>query len=60
MRCSCSSKTGGRYFEDCQEAEVVERLRGIHGVLPHALDPDAARRLWDVSEQLLAGARSAA
>ena len=25
--------------------------------LPHALDPDAARRLWDVSEELLAAAR---
>jgi NAD(P)-dependent dehydrogenase (short-subunit alcohol dehydrogenase family) len=51
---------GGRYFEDCQEAEVVERLRGIHGVLPHALDPDAARRLWDVSERLVGAARAAA
>jgi NAD(P)-dependent dehydrogenase (short-subunit alcohol dehydrogenase family) len=48
---------GGRYFEDCHEAEVVSELRGIHGVLPHALDPDAARRLWDVSEELVAGAR---
>ncbi|WP_369258166.1 SDR family NAD(P)-dependent oxidoreductase [Geodermatophilus amargosae] len=51
---------GGRYFEDCQEAEVVERLDGIHGVVPHALDPDAARRLWDVSERLVASARAAA
>ncbi len=49
---------GGRYFEDCQEAEVVDRLRGTHGVVPHALDPDAARRLWDVSERLVSGARS--
>jgi NAD(P)-dependent dehydrogenase (short-subunit alcohol dehydrogenase family) len=48
---------GGRYFEDCHEAEVVERVNGIHGVVPHALDPDAARRLWDVSEQLVADAR---
>ena len=51
---------GGRYFEDCQEAEVVERLDGIHGVVPHALDPDAARRLWDVSERLVSTARAAA
>jgi NAD(P)-dependent dehydrogenase (short-subunit alcohol dehydrogenase family) len=51
---------GGRYFEDVNEAEVVSELRGIHGVLPHALDPDAARRLWDVSEALVAGARAAA
>ncbi|MEJ5913242.1 SDR family NAD(P)-dependent oxidoreductase [Pseudokineococcus sp. 1T1Z-3] len=48
---------GGRYFEDCQEAEVVEELQGIHGVLPHALDADDARALWDVSEELVAGAR---
>ena len=52
--------TGGRYFQDCQEAEVVEQLRGISGVLSHALDPDAARRLWDVSEELLAAARASA
>jgi len=50
---------GGRYFEDCHEAEVVQQLRGLEGVLPHALDPEAARRLWDVSEQLLADARAA-
>jgi len=50
---------GGRYFEDCHEAAVVDRLDGISGVLPHALDPEAARRLWDVSEQLLTAARAA-
>lgn len=49
---------GGRYVEDCLEAEVVEQLDGMAGVLPHALDPVAARRLWDVSEQLLADARA--
>lgn len=48
---------GGRYFEDCNEADVVERVEGIHGVVAHALDPEAARRLWTVSEELLAGAR---
>jgi NAD(P)-dependent dehydrogenase (short-subunit alcohol dehydrogenase family) len=48
---------GGRYFEDCHEAPVVERLAGIHGVMPHALDPDAARRLWDVSLELVDAAR---
>ena len=48
---------GGRYFEDCREAAVVDHLDGIHGVMPHALDPDDARRLWDVSEELLAAAR---
>ena len=49
---------GGRYFEDCHEAEVVPQLQGLSGVVPHALDPAAARRLWDVSEQLLAAARA--
>ncbi|ROP44749.1 SDR family NAD(P)-dependent oxidoreductase [Pseudokineococcus lusitanus] len=49
---------GGRYFEDCHEAEVVEQLDGLHGVLPHALDADDARLLWDVSEELLAAARA--
>ena len=51
---------GGRYFEDCHEAEVVPQLRGLSGVVPHALDPDAARRLWEVSEQLVSGARAGA
>jgi hypothetical protein len=50
---------GGRYFEDCHEAAVVDQLAGLAGVLPHALDPDDARRLWDVSEQLIAEARAA-
>ena len=49
---------GGRYFEDCHEAEVVEQLDGLAGVLPHALDPAAARRLWDVSQDLLDAARA--
>lgn len=49
---------GGRYFEDCHEAEVVDELQGLAGVLPHALDPDAAQRLWEVSEELLAAARA--
>lgn len=45
---------GGRYFEDCHEAEIVhEILDGVHGVLSHALDPVAATRLWDVSLDLL-------
>lgn len=50
---------GGRYFEDCQEAEGVDQVQGVHGVLPHALDPVAAARLWEVSEELLATARAA-
>jgi NAD(P)-dependent dehydrogenase (short-subunit alcohol dehydrogenase family) len=48
---------GGRYFEDCHEAEVVPEIRGVHGVRDYALDPVAAERLWDVSLALLAAAR---
>lgn len=44
---------GGRYFEDCQEAAVVPQLQGLSGVVPHAVDPVAAQRLWDVSEVLV-------
>jgi NAD(P)-dependent dehydrogenase (short-subunit alcohol dehydrogenase family) len=44
--------------EDCHEAAVVPQLDGLSGVLPHALDPQAARRLWEVSEQLLRDARA--
>ena len=46
---------GGRYYEDCAEAEVVERRgeRGSGGVAPYALDADNADRLWELSERLL-------
>jgi hypothetical protein len=45
---------GGRYFEDCHEAEVVPQIvDGLHGVRDYALDPVAAARLWDVSTELL-------
>jgi NAD(P)-dependent dehydrogenase (short-subunit alcohol dehydrogenase family) len=44
----------GRYFEDCNEAEVVsERGNTYGGVAPYALDPDNAQRLWEVSLDLL-------
>jgi len=46
---------GGRYFEDCNEAELVpDDDTTSDGVRPYALDPDNARRLWDVSLELLA------
>jgi NAD(P)-dependent dehydrogenase (short-subunit alcohol dehydrogenase family) len=47
---------GGRYFEDCHEATVVDPEVGHAqqaGVAAYALDPDAAARLWDVSLQML-------
>jgi len=41
----------GKYFEDCQEAEPF--TPGVRrGVASYALDPDNARRLWDVSAEL--------
>ncbi|MFF9113177.1 MULTISPECIES: SDR family NAD(P)-dependent oxidoreductase [unclassified Streptomyces] len=46
---------GGRYFVDCNETEVVDRRSGtLHGVARYAVDPDNARRLWALSQDLLA------
>ncbi len=50
---------GGRYFEDCNEAEIVPEIQGIYGVRDYALDPDAADRLWEASLELLSAARNA-
>jgi NAD(P)-dependent dehydrogenase (short-subunit alcohol dehydrogenase family) len=47
---------GGRYFTDCNEAEIVtERQLDMSGVAPYALDPDNAGRLWDASLQMIGG-----
>jgi NAD(P)-dependent dehydrogenase (short-subunit alcohol dehydrogenase family) len=43
----------GRYFEDCNEALPVELAEPLHGVAAHALDPDAAARLWECSESMI-------
>nr|WP_273377663.1 SDR family NAD(P)-dependent oxidoreductase [Actinopolymorpha pittospori] len=45
---------GGRYFADCNEAEVLDR-RGapLQGVARYAVDPDNAPRLWTLSQQML-------
>ncbi|MFD5252663.1 hypothetical protein ACFWM5_07420 [Streptomyces bobili] len=48
---------GGRYFENCNEAlpsDVAPPAGEADGVAAHALDAEAARRLWRVSEDLLA------
>jgi NAD(P)-dependent dehydrogenase (short-subunit alcohol dehydrogenase family) len=45
----------GRYFENCQEADPDDpTVAGTDaaGVAPYALDPEAADRLWTVSEQM--------
>ncbi len=57
---------GGRYFEDCNQASVLAhdpadqadpgayRPREEQGVADYALDPDNARRLWELSLAALA------
>jgi NAD(P)-dependent dehydrogenase (short-subunit alcohol dehydrogenase family) len=47
---------GGRYFEDCNEAQVIHKREEttLSGVAPYALDPDNAERLWEVSLELIA------
>jgi NAD(P)-dependent dehydrogenase (short-subunit alcohol dehydrogenase family) len=46
---------GGRYFENCNEARVVDHRGGpgTGGVAPYALDPSNAERLWDLSLALI-------
>jgi len=46
---------GGRYYEDCQEAQVIERREGYaaSGVARYALDPANAERLWEESLRML-------
>jgi NAD(P)-dependent dehydrogenase (short-subunit alcohol dehydrogenase family) len=47
---------GGRYFEDCNEAVVVDPSAADFvgsGVAAYALDPGNAKRLWDVSLGML-------
>ncbi len=45
---------GGRYFENCNEAPVVDpaTAQGT-GVAAYALDPADAERLWEVSLRLI-------
>ncbi|MDO3706057.1 SDR family NAD(P)-dependent oxidoreductase [Micromonospora sp. C28SCA-DRY-2] len=46
---------GGRYFEDCQEAGPNQPGTRT-GYAPYARDPEAAVRLWQVSEETLRAA----
>jgi NAD(P)-dependent dehydrogenase (short-subunit alcohol dehydrogenase family) len=44
---------GGVYCADCDVADIVESIQpGGGGVMAHAVDPDAAARLWELSAQL--------
>ncbi|GAA0947730.1 SDR family NAD(P)-dependent oxidoreductase [Pseudonocardia zijingensis] len=51
------TRTGGRYLDDGREAATVpddvDLQRNSHCVKRWALDPDAARELWQVSLELL-------
>ncbi|MFF3910301.1 SDR family NAD(P)-dependent oxidoreductase [Streptomyces sp. NPDC001848] len=44
---------GGRYFEDCNQALPYDGGPEPVGVAAHALDPEAALRLWDISEHAI-------
>jgi len=47
---------GGRYFEDCNEAPVIDPSGSgflASGVAAYGLDPGNAKRLWDVSLRML-------
>ncbi|UOZ04050.1 SDR family NAD(P)-dependent oxidoreductase [Amycolatopsis sp. WQ 127309] len=53
------ARTGGHYLDDAQEAYTVPDDAALadhpHGVKEWALDPAAAKRLWDVSTELIHG-----
>ena len=42
---------GGLYLEHCNQALPWTEANPFEGVMPHALDPEAAERLWAVSEE---------
>ncbi|MBV9840040.1 MAG: SDR family NAD(P)-dependent oxidoreductase [Sphingomonadaceae bacterium] len=45
---------GGRYCEDCHVAETVSTQSvGRTGVREYALDPERAKRLWAISEEMV-------
>lgn len=46
---------GGRYFENCIEAGLLEARPGDFsgGVAPYALDPENAKRLWRTASELI-------
>jgi len=44
---------GGLYLEDCHVAEVNDAEGASEGVCSYALDPEAAGRLWSLSEEMV-------
>ena len=43
---------GGLYLEDCAEAPPWSEANPMKGVMPYAIDPEAADRLWALSEEI--------
>ena len=46
-------KHGGAYLEDCAISKGVNLEKTFWGMGPHAVDMDAAERLWKLSEQMV-------
>ena len=44
---------GGKYLEDCRDAEEVKSKDEWGGYAPHAYDVEAAKKLWHLSLQLV-------
>ena len=47
-----SDEVGGRYCEDCHVAEVIDDPSSKVGVRSYALDPERARALWALGEEM--------
>lgn len=45
--------TGAVYLEDCGIAKLSEDLESASGVAAYALDAENAKRLWEISEELV-------
>ena len=48
---------GGHYLENCMISTGPSAIP-FTGVQPYAIDPENARRLWDISEKLIADAKA--
>jgi NAD(P)-dependent dehydrogenase (short-subunit alcohol dehydrogenase family) len=46
-------EVGGRYCEDCHVAEAQQQAGLREGVQPYAVDPEHAKALWRLSEELV-------
>jgi NAD(P)-dependent dehydrogenase (short-subunit alcohol dehydrogenase family) len=48
-----ADEVGGRYCEDCHVAEILDIGQTLGGVRSYALDPERAKALWKVSEEMV-------